>query len=112
MGVAINDLVETRIEGRVLTLEAKDQVGMTPAAIGVKDEFGLCEIYIPFEIQVLGEGVTSNSCPELIGDIPTIALDETNSEVVLISITYFKTQTEINFPTRRIYFQMIMSISI
>ena len=89
-GVAINDLVETRIEGRVLTLEAKDQVGMTPAAIGVKDEFGLCEIYIPFEIQVLGEGVTSNSCPELIGDIPTIALDETNSEVSINLNNYFQ----------------------
>ena len=88
--LAINDLVESRIEGGVLTLEAKDQVGMTPAAIGVKDEFGLCEIYIPFEVQVLGEGVTSNSCPELIGDIPPISLDETTSEVSINLNEFFQ----------------------
>ena len=88
--VAFTDLVEATINEGVLTLTAKDQVGFTPASIGVKDGFGLCEIYIPFEIQILGEGITENSCPVLDTEIPTIEIDEVTNEVSLDLNDYFQ----------------------
>ena len=88
--VAFSELVDATISEGILTLTAKDQVGFTPASIGVKDGFGLCEIYIPFEIKILGEGVTENSCPTLTSEIPTIEVDEVNSEVTIDLNEYFQ----------------------
>lgn len=88
--VAFENLAMASIDNGTLTLTAKDQVGYVPGAIGVKDGFGLCEIYIPFEIQILGDGITENSCPELIDAIPILEINETASEITVDLNSYFQ----------------------
>ncbi|MGC6501231.1 MAG: hypothetical protein ACON47_00700, partial [Flavobacteriaceae bacterium] len=88
--VAFEGFATASIEEGVMTIMAKDQVGFSPAAIGVTDAFGLCEIYIPFELQILGEGVTENSCPELTESLPNIEMNDTEAEVSIDLNTYFQ----------------------
>lgn len=88
--VAFETFASASIEAGVLTIQAKEQVGFSPAAIGVTDAFGLCEIYIPFELQILGEGVTENSCPEQIAAFPIVEITDIDPEITLDLNTYFQ----------------------
>ena len=88
--VAFESFATASVEEGVMTIVAKDQVGFSPAAIGVTDAFGLCEIYLPFELQILGEGVTENSCPELTESLPNIEMNDTEAEVSIDLNTYFQ----------------------